>query len=145
LNASASACQLKPRKARPNNLGHNPIGGKSSATTLALSLMNGAYLKYKTAHYISGTTRDLYPLIPQVMNGTGPLRQFVVKAARHSSRAAFEYLVAVLCRRRLDISSRRRSNAAGFLVIHAGCAGSQEPDDWIVCRALHRVFARQAT
>jgi hypothetical protein len=26
------------------------------------------------------------------MNGTGPLRQFVVKAARHSSRAAFEYL-----------------------------------------------------
>src|SRR6188472_198387 len=64
--------------------------------------MNGAHLKDKTAHYISGTTRDLCPLIPQVMNGTGPLRQFVVKAARHSSRAAFEYLVAVLRTRRLE-------------------------------------------
>jgi len=64
--------------------------------------MNGAHLKDKTAHYISGTTRDLCPLILQVMNGTGPLRQFVVKAARHSSRAAFEYLVAVLRTRRLE-------------------------------------------
>jgi hypothetical protein len=67
--------------------------------------MNGAHLKYKTAHDISGTPRDLYPLIPQVMNGTGLLRQFVVKAARHSSRAAFGYLVAVLCTRRLDINA----------------------------------------
>ena len=32
-----------------------------------------------------------YPLTPQVMNGTGALRQFVPRVARHSSRATFGY------------------------------------------------------
>jgi hypothetical protein len=92
--------------------------------------MNGAHLKDKTAHYISGTTRDLCPLIPQVMNGTGPLRQFVVKAARHSSRAAFEYLVAVLRTEAGTYCRDAGRGAAGFLDRYAGCSGSQyERDD----------------
>jgi hypothetical protein len=49
-----------------------------------------------------------------VKNGTGVLRQFVAKAARHSSRAAFGYLGAVLCTRKLDISLPVEARA-GFL------------------------------
>src|SRR5207245_10063506 len=36
-----------------------------------------------------GTLHTLCLLLPQVMNGTGPRRQFIPKAARLSSRAAF--------------------------------------------------------
>jgi hypothetical protein len=35
---------------------------------------------YKTAHYNYRNTTRPYPLIPQVMNGTGPLRQFVPRS-----------------------------------------------------------------
>ena len=37
-----------------------------------------------------GTLHTLCLLLPQVMNGTGPRRQFIPKAARLSSRAAFD-------------------------------------------------------
>src|ERR1700730_18102927 len=47
---------------------------------------------YKTAHCNYRNKTRPYPLIPQVMNGTGALRQFVPKVARHSSRAAFGLL-----------------------------------------------------
>jgi hypothetical protein len=50
---------------------------------------------YKIAHHNSGTQHALSPFTAHVMNGTGVLRQFVPKAARHSSRAAFGYLGAV--------------------------------------------------
>jgi hypothetical protein len=35
---------------------------------------------YKTAHYNYRNTTRPYPLIPQVMNGTGALRQFVPRS-----------------------------------------------------------------
>jgi hypothetical protein len=46
---------------------------------------------YKTAHYNYRNKTRPYPLIRQVMNGTGAIWQFVPKVARHSSRAAFGY------------------------------------------------------
>jgi hypothetical protein len=52
--------------------------------------MAGSFL-YKTAHCNYRNTTRPYPLIPQVMNGTGALRQFVPKVVRHSSRAALGY------------------------------------------------------
>ena len=50
------------------------------------------------AHYNIRNTTRLHPLIPQVMNGTGLLRQFVPKAARHKSRATFGCRAAPIAR-----------------------------------------------
>ena len=46
---------------------------------------------YKIAHCNYRNTTRPYPLILQVMNRTGALRQFVPKVVRRSSRAAFGY------------------------------------------------------
>jgi hypothetical protein len=43
---------------------------------------------YQTAHCNYGNTTRPYPLIPQVMNGTGALPAVRQEVARHRSRAA---------------------------------------------------------
>jgi hypothetical protein len=46
---------------------------------------------YKIAHCNYRNTTRPYPLIPQVMNGTGAAPAVRPKVARHSSRAAFGF------------------------------------------------------
>ena len=50
-----------------------------------------------------------YSLTPQVMNGTGALRQFVPRVARHSSRAT----LAIGQRQSLEVVARLESATAG--------------------------------